>query len=169
MRKLLLAMVLAQIASVFPLASAVDTTFYFIRHAEKVEDGSRDPALTRVGEERAKSIADLLVGNSVSHIFSTPYRRTMDTAKPIAFSQGLSITEYNPADLTGFAEQLKTLSGTIVVVGHSNTTPGMVNLITGGSLEDLDERVYDRIFVVTILESGEVELEVIHTQPRTPI
>ncbi|MBI2283072.1 MAG: hypothetical protein HYU71_05140 [Bacteroidetes bacterium] len=47
---------------------------------------------------------------------------------------------------------------TIVVVGHSNTTPRLVNLLIGeNGYPDLGERVYDLHWIVTVT-GGRAEL-----------
>ena len=144
-------------------------TIYLVRHAEKVDDGSRDPALTELGEQRAAAFAELLRGQPVTHVFSTPYIRTRRSALPTAIEHGLDIEEYEPSDAANFASRLKTLTGTILVTGHSNTIPGLVNLLTGESFADLDDRVYDHVFIVSVDEEGSARLRVEYTQPRTPV
>jgi broad specificity phosphatase PhoE len=143
-------------------------TIYLVRHAEKVADGSKDPALTDLGERRALAFAAMLRGKDVTHVFSTPYIRTRRSALPAAIEHGLEIEEYDPSDAANFAGRLKTLTGTILVTGHSNTIPGLVNLLTGESLADLDDSVYDHVFIVSVDESGFAKLRVEYTQPRTP-
>ncbi|MBC7586932.1 MAG: hypothetical protein H7178_01125, partial [Chitinophagaceae bacterium] len=51
-----------------------------------------------------------------------------------------------------FAEQLLEQKGkTILIVGHSNTTPALTNfLLKEDKFKSLDESVYNKIFVVTV-------------------
>ena len=101
-----------------------DTHIYLVRHAEKiVSEGVNDPELTPIGLFRADNIAKQLSSVGVTQIFSTEYKRTMQTAKPLADYQSIKITPYDASDLEAFAEQLKQIQGTVLVVGHSNTTP----------------------------------------------
>tara|TARA_B110000090_G_C13242121_1_gene392905 strand:- start:40 stop:378 length:339 start_codon:yes stop_codon:yes gene_type:complete len=111
----------------------------------------------------------MLHGKNVSHIFSTPYTRTRDTAAPTAHEHGISIEEYDPDQGQKLVDKLKTLTGVILVTGHSNTIPGLVNLLSGESLQDLDERVYDRVYIVTLDEYGHAQLDVTYSEPRTPL
>ncbi|MFK7863729.1 MAG: histidine phosphatase family protein [Pseudohongiellaceae bacterium] len=151
------------------LISAADqTTIYLVRHAEKV-DSSTSSDLTDVGKARAKTFARMLHDKNLSHIFSTPFVRTKNTAAPTAHEHGLSIEEYDPDDGIGLVEHLKTLDEVILVTGHSNTIPGLVNLLTGESFSDLDERVYDKVYVVTLEQGEYTKLEILHTSPRTPL
>jgi broad specificity phosphatase PhoE len=150
-------------------AFAVDiTTIYLVRHTEKVNDGSQDPGLTDLGERRALAFAQLLRGKRVTHIFSTPYKRTRRSALPVAIEHGLEIEEYDPSDAENFVSKLKILTGTILVTGHSNTIPGLVNMLTGESFADLDDSVYDHVYIVSIDEDGSTQLRLYYTEPRTP-
>jgi dipeptidyl aminopeptidase/acylaminoacyl peptidase/phosphohistidine phosphatase SixA len=144
------------------------TTVYLVRHAEKAADGSRDPALTNMGEQRAITFAEMLRGKPLTHVFSTPYTRTRQTATPTAIAHGLEIEEYDPSEAEKMVSKLKTLTGTILVTGHSNTIPGLVNLLTGETFADLDESVYDHVFIVSINEKGSAQLRLDYTEPRTP-
>jgi broad specificity phosphatase PhoE len=148
--------------------AAADPTIYLVRHTEKVGDGSRNPALTDLGKQRAITIADLLREKPVTHVFSTPYTRTRQTATPTAIAHGLEIEEYDPSEAEKMVSKLKTLTGTILVTGHSNTIPGLVNLLTGETFADLDESVYDHVFIVSINENGSAQLRLDYTEPRTP-
>ena len=135
-------------------------TVIAVRHAEKAADDPRDPGLTDGGEERAAALAKLLSHAGVTHVFSTPYRRTEATVAPLATDLELEVTSYDPRRVTSFAEDLRRLSpGSVAVVsGHSNTTPGLV-LALGGEIKDLNkgrgapslaEEEYDRLFLVTL-------------------
>lgn len=168
MKKTLLALIFAIIVPVQSASSADGTTIYLIRHAERAEDGTDDPPLSEIGTERARVFAEIFKGDQVTHVFSTPYIRTMRSAGPTADEHGLTIEDYNPSDLAGFAESLKNLQGTILVVGHSNTTPTLVNLLTGSDLDNLDEQIYDRVYIVNIDKDRRAVLRIDYTEPRTP-
>jgi hypothetical protein len=77
------------------------------------------------------ALAAQLAPLELDHVFSTEYNRTWSTALPVAHAAGLEVEAYNPRDLAGFAAQLHTLRGRIVVVGHSNTTPMLVEALGG--------------------------------------
>ena len=166
---LLFAVLTIMLQTATSVRAAESAVFYAIRHAEKVEDGTADPDLSPVGYQRAQSFAELLRDKAITHIFSTSFRRTMKSAEPIAAQHNLPIEQYDGGNLPGLVEKLKSLRGTIVVMGHSNTTTRVVNLLTGSDLEDLDERTYDRIYVVSKDESGEASFWIEYTEPRTPL
>lgn len=133
------------------------TILIFVRHAERAEDGTRNPPISEEGKERAISLYQAVSGYNISAIYSTPYKRTMMTAKPTADALGLEIQEYG---LQGVDEFLKKAiaenSGrTILIVGHSNTTPMLTNKVLGNErFEQLDEHSYGDLFVVITTELG---------------
>jgi len=139
---------------------------YLVRHAEKVTDGGamvvedpKDPPLTVAGEARAAALAELLKEVGITQVWSTDYIRTRETAAPLAKALGLEVMLYNPSDLQGFAETLKARQNeTALVVGHSNTTPALVEALGGDGGMPIDEKAeYDRLYVVS-LPSGASEL-----------
>lgn len=130
-------------------------TVFLVRHAEK-ESGD-NPALTAEGQQRALQLADLLEAVELDAVFSTKYRRTELTADPVAVSKGLPVMDYDPRDLPAFAKKLqKEFQGkTVLVVGHSNTTPTLAGLLDGTqSYPAFEESEYGNIMVVTLPAVG---------------
>src|SRR3546814_4965489 len=68
------ALALAACAAI-PVFSPV-ATYVVVRHAEKVDDGSRDPSLTDAGRARAHALAELLRSRDVVAVYATDFRRT---------------------------------------------------------------------------------------------
>ncbi len=139
---------------------AKQVTVIALRHGEKAQDDPRDPHLSEAGQERALDLARLLSHAGVTHLYTTPYRRTRETLEPLAKATGISVTEYSPRDLKALAEQLSALppASVAVISGHSNTTPALV-LALGGDIVGLEtvrggpallESEYDRLFVTTL-------------------
>ncbi len=126
------------------------TTFYLVRHAEKLDDGSKDPVLTLAGQARAKHLASMLANTDITAVYATDYQRTQLTAKPLADFLGITVTSYDPSYLPAFAEQLKQQGNNALVVGHSNTTPMLTFLLSGQATIGLDEADYDNIFQVSL-------------------
>ncbi|UTW58485.1 histidine phosphatase family protein [Kordiimonas sp. SCSIO 12603] len=146
-------------------AAAFDSTFYLVRHAEKQAD--HNPPLTEAGVKRAKAIAEKLKGKKLNAVYSTDYTRTLQTAEPTAKQHKLDITKYDPRKLKDFAVELKNLEGTYLVVGHSNTTPYLASLLIGEKLPMLNEKQYDRVYIVHIDNDGKASLSMDYTEPRT--
>ena len=134
------------------------TTVFLVRHAEKVQDGSADPALNPAGTERAAALADLLEDAGITAVHSTDYRRTRDTVAPLAGRLGVPVAVYNSRDLAAEAGLLKQAPGRYLVSGHSDTTPALVRLLGGEPGPPIDEAgEYDRLYVLALYPDGHVE------------
>ncbi len=124
------------------------TIVYLVRHAEK--QAGANPSLTAGGKTRADQLAERLAGAELQYIHSTNYRRTLETAAPVAQEFGLDVQLYDPRDLPAFARQVKEQGGRHLVVGHSNTTPALVSALGGDPGTPIDEKSeYDRLYIVT--------------------
>ena len=137
--------------------SQATTTMIFVRHAEKDTLATEDPGLTPAGKRRAAELARQLVDADVvagvDAIYSTPFKRTLETAEPVAEALGLEINHYDPDDNEAvLATILKNHKGKIVlVVGHSNTVPTlMADLGASKKAPPIAEFEYDNIYVVSI-------------------
>jgi len=136
-----------------PVPPAVESkplVVFLVRHAEKVDAG-RDPELSAAGHERAAALAGALRSAEIRYVHSSDFIRTRDTAAPVAAELGLEVALYDPRDLPALVEELRRVGGRHLVVGHSNTTPSMVELLGGDPGSAIDEAgEYDRLYVVTI-------------------
>lgn len=148
-------------------AQAKTTTVILVRHAEKevITNGDKmmqaDPPLSAEGKQRAENLVAALQAYTPTAVFSSNYERTRATVTPLSGKHGLEIQYYDPRNQQALADKIKTMTGqTIVVAGHSNTVPGLVNLLTGeNKYENLDESVYNKIFIVTITD-GKASVEI---------
>ncbi len=132
------------------------TTLILVRHAEKSDDGTSDPPLTAEGEIRARQLAYQLHHIPLDAIFSTPYQRTRQTVLPTAREKNLEVRLYQPDD-SGFLDRmLQEYSGkTLLIAGHSNTIPVLVNRLLGRDQYPLlDDHVYDNLFIASVPEAG---------------
>ncbi|HFC00993.1 MAG TPA: hypothetical protein ENJ53_09340 [Phaeodactylibacter sp.] len=128
------------------------TTIILVRHAEKMKD-KKDPDLTFQGLERAERLAQILRPIRLNHVFSTKYRRTQQTATPTALSKELTIEDYNPRALNDFGKMiLENYKGqNILVVGHSNTTPELLNFFLKETVvESISESDYGNLYIINI-------------------
>ena len=150
--------VLACVAPAFAVrAAAADSTVVFlVRHAERLDDTS-DSALSSAGRARAAELVHVLENAEIERVHSSDFIRTRDTAGPVATALGLEVQLYDTADLAALATRLTRDGGRHLVVGHSNTTPPLVELLGGAPGAPIDEaREYDRLYVVTIGDDGVV-------------
>ena len=132
------------------------TTFILIRHAEKGKDDPRNPSLSEEGVKRAQDLNELLSETEIAAIYSTPYKRTMETVTPLAESKGLEISEYNPRSMDFLKGIIEAHKGkTVIISGHSNTTPFVANALIGSNqYQQLNENDYSKIFVVNVTSIG---------------
>ncbi|NOS93079.1 MAG: histidine phosphatase family protein [Cyclobacteriaceae bacterium] len=132
------------------------TTFILVRHAEKMTDGSKDPELSEAGKKRAEALAELLAQTKLDAIYSTKFKRTEMTATPVAKTLLLSIQNYDGAKIEEINAMLqKHAGGTVLIVGHSNTTPGIINFLTGKSdYKNFDDSDYGNLVIISVTEKG---------------
>jgi broad specificity phosphatase PhoE len=129
------------------------TQYYFIRHAEKA-DSSKNPDLSEKGLERAKEWQMLFSELSFDAIYSTDFNRTIQTIKPISVKQNKNFSLYNPKTIDIEAFKKETFGKTILIVGHSNTIPNMVNqIIKENKYSDIAENQFGNLYIVTIFEN----------------
>ena len=137
--------------------SQATTTMIFVRHAEKAGDSAGDPGLSEAGRARVAELtrqlvdADVVAG--IDAIYSTPYRRTQETVRPLADALDLPIHSYDAADTEAVLERiLKEHKGEIIlVVGHSNTIPDLIaNLGASKKVPPIAEDEYDNIYLISI-------------------
>jgi Fructose-2,6-bisphosphatase len=137
-------------------------TIILVRHAEKV-DTSQDPELTDAGKQRAERLAKIVKKYKPGAIYSTDFKRTRDTAAPLATRRGLKVETYDakkPAELIDTIMKSKTKR--FVIVGHSNTIPGLVNLLGKKELfKNLDDAEHGVIWVVRLKDGQVRKTEVI--------
>lgn len=141
------------------------TIYYFIRHAEKDTSNpeDHDPLLIPVGEERAEKWAQVFKDIQFDLVYSSSYKRTMATAKPIAKAQNLQIQTYNTEKLNDEEFRKETKGKTVLVVGHSNLNPEWVNyIIEEEKYEDIDEKDSGSLFIVWVHPNGQKTSQVLH-------
>ena len=140
--------------------SSQKTTIYVVRHAEK-EKGSA-PGLTPQGAVRADFYAKFFDKEKIAAVYSTPTRRTIETATPLAKAKGLSVEEYaNGLNFDAFAQTLlmKHAGETILMVGHSNTVPLLVNSLSGTEDHtDVPHEEYRRMYQVIVDEEHNADV-----------
>lgn len=131
-----------------PDSDAPAPIIVLVRHAEKAAEPAEDPPLTEAGRERAATLAALLGRSGVTAVLSSDYERTRATAGPLAEAAGLGVETYDPGRLEELAADLLSRTGLVVVVGHSNTTPPLVEHLGGDPGEPIAEEEYDRLYLV---------------------
>jgi len=132
------------------------STFYLIRHAEKVRTNKsdRDPALNEKGIIRALNWKEYFIDKDISKIYSTNYKRTIETVKPLQEAMGLATILYSPSSID-YKDFISSNKGEIVlVVGHSNTIPNFVNeLINEQVYTQIDDLNNSNLYIVNMCDS----------------
>jgi bisphosphoglycerate-dependent phosphoglycerate mutase len=70
----------------------------------------------------------------------------------LAASKNLIVTEYNPAFPKVLTDAIASMKNkTVVIVGHSNSIPDLVNKLARTAFKRLDEPSYGDVFIVTLV------------------
>lgn len=129
------------------------TQFYFIRHAEKVKNSGDDPVLTQLGEQRALHWADVFKNIDFDAIYSTETIRTIATALPSAVQSAIEVTPYDTKTVDLFKLAEKHPGKSILIVGHSNTIPSLVNTLIGKDrFEEIEKYNNSNLYIVNYRE-----------------
>ena len=133
------------------------TTYYLIRHSEKDRTDAKNanPKLNEEGLERAKKWNDVFSNIEFDAIYSTRYNRTLETATPTAEKQNLDIQFYNPRKMYDAKFQKETKGQTVLIVGHSNTTPFFVNkILKEEKFDEMDDDNNSNLYIVTVTKDA---------------
>jgi broad specificity phosphatase PhoE len=130
--RLLAALLLALLPSLAHAQPPAAPDVYVVRHLN-TPAGERDPDLVPEGvrvaallpawfeRERARPVA----------IYVSDYKRTRQTAGPLAERLGLQLTIYDPSDTPALIARVRAEAGPVLIVGHSNTVPDIVAALGG--------------------------------------
>lgn len=133
------------------------TTYYFIRHAEKEWDGTYDPPLSELGRKRAEHWAEFLTNKGIEKVYCTKLIRTQQTAQVLMDRLSLDFEVYNPNDF--YVEKFKeeTRGKTVLIVGHQDATPNLVNILVGKrKYKYIESSNFSNFYEVIINENGEI-------------
>jgi phosphohistidine phosphatase SixA len=132
------------------LATATaESTLFVVRHAEKA-DATKDPGLSEAGRARAKALAQMLRDANITAIYATEFKRTQQTAAPLAKALGVALTTLPASDTAALAAKLRALPGNALVVGHSNTIPDLIKALGISEAINIAENDYDNLFAVVL-------------------
>ena len=129
------------------------TQYYFIRHAEKA-DSSKNPDLSEKGLERAQEWKALFSEINFDAVYSTDFNRTLQTIQPIVAGNNQLLKIYNPKMIDVELFKKETQCKTILIIGHSNTVPNMVNqIIKENKYVDIAENQFGNLYIITLFEN----------------
>jgi phosphohistidine phosphatase SixA len=137
-------------------AAHAQGTVVLVRHAERADQApgqaammATDPDLSEAGRARAESLAATLRDAGITAIFTTQFKRTRQTAEPLAKALGLTVQSVDSKDVDGLVAKIKAIDGNVLVVGHSNSVP---NTMKGLGVETdvaIADTEYDNLFILT--------------------
>ena len=121
---------------------------FVMRHLQ-AESGA-DPTLTAEGRRQALLLADWFPKtNRPRAIYVSRFRRAQETAAPLAARLGLRPIVYDPASSDALVAAVKAEPGTVLVVGHSNTVPDIVERFGGARPEPIQHQQHGDIWRVS--------------------
>jgi broad specificity phosphatase PhoE len=126
---------------------------YIVRHAERL-DASQDSPLSADGQARAARLAEMLRDSGITAVIATQYTRTFETARPLAEARGLTISRMKADDIGGLLQALKKAGprGRVLVVGHSDTVPAILEALGFPAPVTIAVNEYDNLFIVSPAE-----------------
>ena len=135
----------------FAASAAAQSTIFVVRHAEKSESGGNDPDLSQAGRARAESLANILKEAGITAIYATEFKRTQETAAPLAKTIGIEVVRLPGKSTPELAAKLRSLQGAnALVVGHSNTIPQLTKALGVDAPVSMAENDYDNLLVVVL-------------------
>lgn len=142
------------------------TTILFVRHAETAATMAEggDPPLNARGRARAELLADFLeeadVLAGVNAIYASEFRRTQETAAPLAARLGIEIEIADPYDVVGFTKNvLHEHRGEIVlIVSHSDVIAALIDELHGHqNLPEIGPEDFSDMYIVSVPWWGKVK------------
>lgn len=126
------ALLLLALAACFPVAPQVPLgpSYYVMRHLNTPQ-GATDPDLTAEGQANARLLPAWFENDPPATIYVSSTKRAQQTAAPLA--QALRITPkiYDPSNTPALIQMVKAEPGSVLIVGHSNTVPDIVQQLGG--------------------------------------
>jgi len=128
------------------------TTIIWLRHAEKdTIENSSDPKLTPEGRNRARKLASVLDSIPISTIFSTPYKRNLQTVMPLAADKGIDIQIYERDSWSSLLDTLpSSFQGqSLLICGHRDQIFEMIQYLgVPTDRNKLEKNEYNKLFIL---------------------
>jgi phosphohistidine phosphatase SixA len=145
-------LVIVLFASILLSTASAQSTIFIVRHGEKATDASKDPELSAAGRARAEVLARMLKDFGITAIYATEFRRTQETAAPLAAILQLKVTVIPARDTAALAAKFDDEKAKALVVGHTNTIPGLIKALGIQGEPEIREDEYDNLFIVVLSE-----------------
>jgi len=142
--------------TLIPALASAQKMVILTRHAERADGlttmmtasgAPADPPLSAAGTARAEKLAAMLADANITAIFTTEFRRTKDTAAPLAAKLKLTPEAVPAAQTAAVIGKIKAHpNDTVFVVGHSNTVAAIIKAL-GGPDVAIGDNEYDNLFL----------------------
>jgi len=147
-------------------AMAQKKTIILVRHAEKDTSPGADkvdPELTAEGTARAQRLVKTIKKYKPGAAYSTSFKRTRNTAAPVAAWRKVQVETYDPRKLPEVVSRVLTSKyKRHLIVGHNNTTPALANLFMNDQkYKLLPESDYGKIFIIKLKKGKVKSVEVV--------
>ena len=119
-------------------------SFYVMRHLQKGE--GQDPPLSEEGQASARRLVGLFAADPPRVVYVSTTRRAHETAAPLARKLRLKVRSYDPGETEGLVARVLAERGPVLVVGHSNTVPEIVEKLGGERPAPLAETDYSDVW-----------------------
>jgi broad specificity phosphatase PhoE len=133
--------------SAFLSTATAQSTIFIVRHAEKA-DATKDPDLSEVGRARAEALAKMLKDTNITAVYATEFKRTQQTATPLAKALSITITTLPAKDNAALLAKLRASTGNALVAGHGDTIPALIKALGISDPINIGENDYDNLFAV---------------------
>lgn len=126
-----------------------------VRHAERSDAPAGDVTLSEAGQLRAEELVAALAETRIDTVVTTQFRRTRDTAAPLARLLKLTPTVVEAgrdtaAHVKAVVAAIKAGGSAVLVVGHSNTVPAIIGALGGPAMQELCEFEYSNLFTLAL-------------------
>lgn len=141
------AVLLSLLVCALPCRAAI----LIVRHAEKKDAKDDASLLSSKGKARAKALSRALASVELKAVYCTEYMRTQETAAPTAEARKLKpiVTTWEEASALAPTLLKRPAEEDILVVGHTDTIPGLLKGLGVTRPVVLAEGDYDNLFIVT--------------------
>ena len=128
-------------------ALAKEPPVYVTRHHD-TPAGERDPDLLPQGTARAAKLAKWFKGRKLKAIYVSDFKRTRQTAAPLAAERGITVETYDPRDTPAIVARARAAKAPVLIVGHSNTVPDIVQQLGGERPAELKHEDFGDVWTV---------------------
>src|SRR4029453_4636304 len=141
-------------------SASLVTTGILIRHGERnaPTPANPDPHLNAAGKARAKKLIHVVGQSGIKAIYRSHFVRAKETAHPLASHFAVSGIEMDEALQTKNDILSNHTGQTVLVIGHSDTVPDIINRLGAGNLPVINDSEFDNLFVVKIFGPGRASM-----------